>query len=78
MSPTWRRRLVKAYKFGKSNVPAGVRSLLGLVLIAAGLLGFLPILGFWMIPLGLFFIAMDVPVLRRRIRRKLVRLRTNR
>ncbi len=78
MSPIWRRRLVRAYKFGKSNVPVGVRSLLGLVLIAAGMVGFLPILGFWMIPLGLFFIAMDVPVLRRRIRRTLVRLRTSR
>ncbi len=78
MSHAWRRRFVKAYKIGKSRVPTGVRSALGLVLIAAGLLGFLPIFGFWMIPLGLFFIALDVPALRRRIRRRLVRWRSGR
>lgn len=78
MSPVWRRRFVRAYKLGKSRVPPGARSVLGLVLVAAGMLGFLPILGFWMIPLGLFFVALDVPALRRRIRRRLVRWRTGR
>jgi hypothetical protein len=29
-----------------------------------GFLGFLPILGFWMVPLGLALIAIDVPFLR--------------
>lgn len=77
MSRIWRRRFVRAYKFGTSRVPPGVRSALGLVLIAAGVLGFLPILGFWMIPLGLFFIALDVPALRRRVRRRLVRWRAD-
>lgn len=76
MSPFLRRRVVGAYQFGTRRVPPGVRSLLGVVLIAAGLLGFLPILGFWMIPLGLFFIALDIPALRRRVRRRLVRRRT--
>jgi hypothetical protein len=33
-------------------------------LIAGGLLGFLPVLGFWMVPLGLILIAQDVPFLR--------------
>jgi hypothetical protein len=37
---------------------------LGLVLIAGGIVGFLPILGFWMVPLGLALIAKDVPFLR--------------
>ena len=32
-----------------------------LLLIAGGILGFLPILGFWMIPLGLSILAVDVP-----------------
>ena len=41
-----------------------VRIPLAVVLIAAGLVGFLPILGFWMIPLGLALIALDVPFLR--------------
>jgi hypothetical protein len=34
------------------------------VLLAGGVVGFLPIAGFWMIPLGLVLIAQDVPPLR--------------
>ena len=40
-----------------------VRIPVALLLIAGGFLGFLPILGFWMIPLGLILIAQDVPIL---------------
>jgi hypothetical protein len=36
----------------------------GLLLIGGGLLGFLPLLGVWMLPLGLFLLAEDVPLLR--------------
>lgn len=36
---------------------------LGIVLILAGIVGFLPILGFWMIPLGLIVMAKDIPPL---------------
>ncbi|MDQ2805153.1 MAG: hypothetical protein M3Y41_21680 [Pseudomonadota bacterium] len=35
------------------------------MLIGGGVLGFLPILGFWMVPLGLLLLAKDLPVLRR-------------
>jgi hypothetical protein len=41
-----------------------VRIPLGLVFLAGGFLGFLPILGFWMVPLGLFLLAEDVRFLR--------------
>ena len=44
-----------------------IRIGLGILLIALGLLGFLPVLGFWMIPLGLLFLAQDVPFLQRPI-----------
>jgi hypothetical protein len=37
---------------------------IGVVLVAGGILGFLPILGFWMVPLGLALIALDVPFMR--------------
>src|SRR5690625_6595760 len=37
---------------------------LGVVLVVGGTLGFLPILGFWMVPLGLLLLAVDVPALR--------------
>lgn len=46
---------------------------LGLALVAGGMLGFLPILGFWMIPLGLSVLAVDSPPLRRLERRLAVR-----
>jgi hypothetical protein len=38
---------------------------LGLLLIAGGLVGFLPVLGFWMIPLGLVVLSVDLPPVRR-------------
>ena len=38
-----------------------------LALIVGGALGFLPVLGFWMAPLGLVLLAQDVPPLRRPI-----------
>ena len=40
--------------------------------ILAGLLGFLPVVGFWMLPLGLLLLAQDLPLLRRPMRRLLV------
>jgi hypothetical protein len=40
-----------------------IRLLVALLLILGGLFSFLPILGLWMLPLGLLFIAQDVPVL---------------
>jgi hypothetical protein len=51
-----------------------VRLPLGILLIIAGFLGFLPILGFWMVPLGLLLLAQDIPFLKRPTGRTLVRL----
>ena len=42
---------------------------LGLALVFGGLLGFLPVLGFWMLPLGFIVLSHDMPVVRRRRRR---------
>ena len=41
-----------------------VRFPLALVLIAGGVFSFLPLLGIWMLPLGLLLLAVDLPVLR--------------
>ncbi len=41
-----------------------VRIPVGILLIAGGFLGFLPILGFWMVPLGLLLLAQDIPFLK--------------
>jgi len=40
-----------------------MRIIVCLLLIVGGMLAFLPILGFWMLPLGLMIIAQDLPFL---------------
>lgn len=45
------------------------RRLLGASLIIGGILGFLPILGFWMVPLGLLILSVDSSIVRRWRRR---------
>lgn len=42
-----------------------VRLAVGALLILASFLWFLPVLGLWMLPLGLLLVAQDVPFLRR-------------
>ena len=41
-----------------------VRFPMALSLIAGGVFSFLPVLGVWMLPLGLMLLAIDLPVLR--------------
>jgi hypothetical protein len=38
-----------------------LRAPLGAILVVFGIFGFLPVLGFWMIPLGLSILALDFP-----------------
>lgn len=45
------------------------RIVIGVLLIICGLLGFLPVLGFWMVPLGLLVLSQDLPFVRRQRRR---------
>lgn len=42
-----------------------VRLPLGLALIAGGAIGFLPVLGVWMLPIGALLIGEDIPPVRR-------------
>ena len=42
---------------------------LGVLLIIGGVFSFLPVLGVWMLPLGIMLIALDVPFLRRPVAR---------
>jgi hypothetical protein len=46
-----------------------LRILIGVLLVIGGLFAFLPILGFWMIPLGLLVLSIDIPRVRRWRRR---------
>ena len=69
-----RRSLIIVYLLYKKTqryVPPVARGLAGAVLIVLGIFGFLPILGFWMIPLGLAVLATDVPPLKRWFRKEL-------
>jgi hypothetical protein len=58
--------LRKGVVIARRRFPPGVRSVVGLLLVVGGVFGFLPVLGFWMIPLGLVFIAIDIPPMRKR------------
>lgn len=51
-----------------------IRIVLGCILLLGGFLGFLPVLGFWMVPLGLMILAVDIPMARRLRRRFEIRL----
>jgi UPF0716 family protein affecting phage T7 exclusion len=63
-------------RIGQQNVPLPAnrfaRLAVGLLLIIGGILGFLPVLGFWMVPLGLLVLSYDLPMVRRWRRRFLV------
>ena len=75
-----KRVLRDAFRRLEREVPAPVASVLrklrhpdarwyripvGLLFVVGGVFSFLPILGVWMLPLGLLLIACDVPFLRK-------------
>ncbi len=72
------RSLVRHIKFAGFNVrvPAHpfLRIGLGVILVIGGFLGFLPILGFWMLPLGLVVLSIDFAAVRRFRRQASVKL----
>lgn len=45
------------------------------LLILGGVFSFLPVLGIWMLPLGLMLLAVDVPVIRPTVSAGFIRLR---
>ena len=75
---TLRRRIarttLRTLRWGERRVPVGARSLVGVLLMVGGVFGFLPIVGFWMLPLGVAFIALDIPWTRHHIHEWMARL----
>ena len=78
MSEHSRRELDRHFSWFQDKLPPGparfigwlrkpssilVRIPLALLLIVGGIFSFLPVLGLWMLPLGLVLFAQDVPIL---------------
>ena len=57
----------RVLRWSRDKLPPGVRSILGVLFMVGGVFGFLPILGFWMLPLGAALIALDLPFTRKKI-----------
>ncbi len=84
-----RRRLDRQFDALAVGVPAAARPIrylrrrrlallrmpLGLLLVAGGIFSFLPVLGVWMLPLGLMLLAIDLPVLQPFITSAVIRVR---
>lgn len=51
------------------TAPRLIRIAVGFLLVVAGFFGFLPVLGYWMIPLGIIVVLFDVPWIRELWRR---------
>lgn len=84
----YRQRLDRQFERLQKQVPLAARFLawvrkpsvmlvripLAFLLILGGIFSFLPILGLWMLPLGLLILALDVPLLERPVGSIIVRL----
>ena len=57
--------------FSRENLPRSraARIALDITFVVLGLVGFLPVLGFWIVPLGVAILAVDVPIVGRFSRR---------
>lgn len=66
-----KKKISKAFNQIKNHPNHWVRRGIGIALMIGGVLGFLPVLGFWMFPLGLVLFFSDSPVYWR-LRRKFV------
>lgn len=78
-APDFRQRIAgityRILRWGRDHVPPGVRSVVGVLFMIGGVFGWLPILGFWMLPLGIAFVAMDIPSSRHHIENWMERLK---
>ena len=73
--PLFSARQGRVRAFGRDfDLPRSrpLRVALGTVLVILGIFGFLPVLGFWMIPLGLLILSYEFAIVRRARRRFLL------
>ena len=64
--PDWAARGIRRIRRPRAR---WVRVPVAICLIPGGMLGFLPVLGLWMLPLGFLLLSVDVPILRRGMHR---------
>ncbi len=67
--PGWVGRSVRWLRAPSSR---WIRIPAGLFLVVGGVFSILPLLGLWMLPIGLLLLAQDVPFLRRPMRRAML------
>ncbi|MGE3334968.1 MAG: hypothetical protein AB7I36_15085 [Rhodospirillaceae bacterium] len=63
------RQKIKTFREKVTRLPKPVRIVVGILLVLSGLVGFLPILGFWMVPAGLAVLAIDIPIVKKLVHR---------
>jgi len=65
-----RRCARKLRLLARRKLPPGLRLVVGLLLMVMGVFGFLPVLGFWMIPLGAAIAALDFKPIWKKLARR--------
>lgn len=71
MSATLRKVWHDTLDWSHAKLPPGMRLVAGLLLMVAGVFGFLPVIGFWMLPLGIAVAMLDIkPIWRWMVGRK--------
>ena len=68
-------KLAGLVRFLRADTSRLFRLPLALVFIVGGVFSFLPILGFWMLPLGFMLLALDIPFLRGPVARLMIKVR---
>lgn len=69
------RPLARFLQFLRRPWARVIRIPLGLVFVVGGVFSFLPVLGIWMLPLGLLLLAVDLPLLRPPVAHSIIRVR---
>ncbi len=63
------KKTIHTFHIGKREIPLPrsriARMALGALFVIGGLAGFLPVLGVWMIPVGILILSVDLPLARR-------------
>jgi hypothetical protein len=60
-------------RFLRADYSRVIRLPMGILFVLGGILSVLPFLGFWMLPVGLMLLAVDIPFLRGPVARLVIR-----